>query len=125
IKNGNSQDIIDQIRHLPKDKGDELKVALSGVCFNGSFNYRKSSGLIKHSGLMVIDLDKFDAQKDAINCREDLKENPYIFSAWISPSGYGVKALVKIPADAETHKQRFTTFGEYINHPNWDSSGSD
>lgn len=125
IKTGKSKDIVEQIRQLPKDKGDELKVALAGVCFNGSFRYRNASGLIQHSGLMVIDLDKFGTPQDAIKCREELKENPYIYSAWISPSGLGVKALIRIPADPETHKQRFASFGEYLNHPNWDSSGSD
>lgn len=125
IKDGKSKDIVEQIRKLPKDKANELKVNLAGVCFNGSFRHRSVSGLIEHSGLMIIDLDNFDTEQLAIDCKGNLSKHKHVFSTWISPSGKGVKALIKIPRESNRHKLYFTSFGKELNHPNWDDSGSD
>jgi len=64
-------------------------------------------------------------QEDAIDFRNSISDDDYIFSCWISPSGKGVKALVKIPKDIENHKEYFKALKNYYNHPNWDDSGSD
>lgn len=125
IREGKSKDIVEQIRTLPKEQTDKLKKSLSGVCFNGSFRYRNISGLIQHSGLMVIDLDKFDTFESAIDAKNQLIKDNYIFSCWISPSGKGVKALIKIPREEGNHKGYFSSFGNHLDHPNWDNSGSD
>lgn len=125
IKDGKSKEIVEQIRTLPKEKSDPLKRNLSGVCFNGSFRHRSVSGLIEHSGLMIIDLDNFDTPELAVECKILLTKDKHIFATWISPSGKGVKALIKIPKDANKHKLYFTSFGKYLSHNNWDDSGSD
>lgn len=125
IRSGKSKDIVEQIRSLPKEKANELKVALPGVCFNGSFKYRSAAGLVSHSGLMVIDLDGFESFDDAVSERESSMESPYTFASWVSPSGKGVKILVKIPREPENHKSYFEAYREYLSHPNWDNSGSD
>ena len=41
--------------------------------------------------------------------KDKLSKDPYIFSAWISPSGNGLKALVKIPVvvDNEDYNRRY------------------
>ena len=41
-----------------------------------------------------------------------LQDNEYIYSAFISPSGNGVKALVKIPPEIENHKNTMKLFVE-------------
>ena len=114
IRNGNSKELVEQIRQLPREKADELKKALPGVCFGGSFINRSIQGLKKESGLMIIDLDGLD---NAEQERDNLRENPYIYSAWVSPSGKGVKALVKILSDATNYKAYFESFGEYLASP--------
>ena len=63
------------------------------VCFNGEFVRRSNSTLKKSSGLMVLD---FDNLEDPISKKNELKKDPSIFSCWISPSGAGVKALLRI-----------------------------
>lgn len=125
IKNGKSKDIVEQIRKLPKNKANEIKKALPGVCFNGSFKYRSLSGLIQHSGLMILDLDGFESFEQAEEERNIASQDQYTFACWVSPSGKGVKILVQIPPDAENHKGYFESYKEYLNHPNWDDSGSD
>lgn len=125
IKEGKSKELVEQIRVLPQEKADELKKTLAGVCFNGTFRYRSASGLISHSGLMVIDLDKFNSFDEANICKQELSKSNYIFATWISPSGKGVKALIKIPRDPSNHKHYFGSFQSHLNHPNWDESGKD
>lgn len=125
IKEGNSRDAIEQIRKLPKDKGDELKRVLPGACFNGTFKHRSISGLIQHSGLMIVDIDGFDSIEQSAEERNIASQDRYTFASWISPSGRGIKILVKIPSETENHKSYFRSYKEYLNHPNWDDSGSD
>jgi len=125
IKTGSSKDIVELIRSQPKDKHGELKQSLPGVCFNGSFKYRSAAGLISHSGLIILDFDGFLSIQEAKDFKQSLFEDPYVFSCWISPSGLGVKVLVKIPADEKNHKGYFTTLKKHFNSPNFDDSGSD
>jgi hypothetical protein len=125
IKQGKSKDTIDWLRSLSQIDYDKNKSKLPGVCFNGVFEYRSIAGIKEHSGLCILDFDKFETSQDAIDFRNSIADNNYIFSCWISPSGKGVKALVKIPADIQNHKEYFKSIKNYYNHPNWDDSGSD
>ena len=125
IKQGKSKDSIEWLRTLSKSEYDKNKINLPAVCFNGTFNYRSTTGLIEHSGLIILDFDKFNSVQETIDFKDSICDDDFIFSAWISPSGKGVKALVKIPKDAENHKNYFLSLKNHFNHPNWDGSGSD
>lgn len=121
IKKGNSKDLIVAIRKEPdSSKRNKLKAQLPSVCFSGEFESRRISGLKKHSGLLILDFDNLEKPE---KFRDSLKKDEFIFSAWISPSGDGVKALVKIPAEAENHKLYFQSFQK--RYPDIDNSGSD
>lgn len=125
IKKGKSKDLVEWLRTLQKKEYDCNKVKLPGVCFNGVFDYRSLAGIKEHSGLIILDFDKFETSQDAIDFRNSIADDDFIFSCWISPSGKGVKALVKIPADIENHREYFKSLKNYFSHPNWDDSGSD
>lgn len=125
IKQGKSKELIQNLRSLSKSEYDKQKSQLPGVCFNGVFEYRSLSGIKEHSGLIVLDFDKFETEQEAIDFKNSICNDSYIFSAWISPSGKGIKALVKIPKSIENHKEYFKSLKNYYNHPNWDDSGSD
>lgn len=125
IKQGKSKELIQNLRSLSKSEYDKQKSQLPGVCFNGVFEYRSLSGIKEHSGLIVLDFDKFETEQEAIDFKNSICDDSYIFSAWISPSGKGIKALVKIPKSIENHKEYFKSLKNYYNHPNWDDSGSD
>lgn len=121
IKNGNSKDSILNIRCLnDKSEKDRLKLQLPTVCFNGTFKTRSASNLLELSGLIICDFDNFENTEEAIVFRDSISLDKYVFSCWLSPSGRGVKLLVKIPKD-DNHKGRFESLGKYFNHPNWDS----
>jgi hypothetical protein len=125
IRQGKSKEMVDWLRTLPKHEYDKNKNQLPGVCFNGVFNYRSKAGIKEHSGLCILDFDKFETTQDAVDFRNSVCDDEYIFSAWISPSAKGVKALVKIPKDIENHSSYFDALREHYSHPRWDNSGSD
>jgi hypothetical protein len=124
IKNGASKELNLQIRATAnKDEQKALKSKLCGVCFNGTFNTRSIKGLEKKSGLIILDFDGFENEFFANDFKESLKEDAYIFAAWISPSNVGVKALVKIPTEGD-HKSYFDALKNHFNSEHWDLSGS-
>jgi hypothetical protein len=123
IQKGTHENLIKNLRsEIDPEKKKLLKNTLPGVTFCGTFTSRKKENLKQGSGLAILDFDKLD---DAFQFKDSLKSNDYIFSAWISPSGNGVKALVKIPViqnDAE-YKNIFKQLKELF--PLLDDSGSD
>ena len=124
IKKGASKELNIQIRATnSKEEQKALKSKLCGVCFNGTFNTRSIKGLEHKSGLIILDFDGFENEQKAKEFKESLKEDAYIFSAWISPSNVGVKVLVKIPIEGE-HKGYFEALRQHFNSEHWDLSGS-
>lgn len=123
IQNGTNEKIITKLRaEVDPEKKKLIKNSLPGVTFCGTFSQRKKDALKEGSGLAILDFDKLE---NCIEYKNKLKENPLIFSAWISPSGNGVKALVKIPvitSDAD-YKNIYNQLLEIF--PDIDKSGSD
>jgi len=104
IKNGNSKDMVERIR-----KGDKkLKTSLPAICFSGIFSQRCDAGLIKPSGLVCLD---FDDVPEVEKFKKALSMCKYVRSAFISPSGTGVKVIVKINGD---HKDRCNDLADYF-----------
>ena len=110
IKSGNNRAAIDSIRkESDKKKRNIKKSKLKSICFSGEFSYRAAKNCINHSGYCCLDWDNVP---DPTALRELLKENEYIYSAFISPSGNGVKAIVKIPAEIANHKKYYEALCE-------------
>jgi hypothetical protein len=123
IQSGKHQKIIKNLRaEINPDKKKELKNSLPGVTFCGTFNVRKKDALKQGSGLAILDFDKLE---DVFGLKETLKSNNLIMAVWISPSGNGLKALVKIPVieNDNEYKHIFKQLKELF--PLIDVSGSD
>lgn len=103
IKEGNSKKICEELRkETDKKKREKLKTNLPVIVFQGEFSKRSIDGLKKHSGLVVLD---FDHLGDRLNSFfERIKSDKYTRAAFVSPSGDGLKVVVRIPAHASTHK---------------------
>lgn len=126
IKEGNSKELVQKIRECSsKDEQNVLKAGLCGVCFNGKFKSRSKKAILSHSGLIILDFDGFGSPSDADSFKTSLMDDKYTFACWISPSGVGVKALVRIPAEIDNHKGYFDKLKEHYNSEYWDESGSD
>ena len=110
IKNGSNKDFVLTIRkERNKKKRDELKRSLRSICFSGIFSYRSARNCTEHSGYACLDWDDIDEPEVL---RDSLQDNEYIYSAFVSPSGNGVKALIKIPPSIKDHKKYYEAICE-------------
>jgi hypothetical protein len=107
IRTGQSWNIIKKVREAAtKVDQNDLKKRLPCVMFSGVFEGRRKNLLIKeHSGLICLDFDRLEG--DALEAkRQELQKNEIIYAVWVSPSGNGLKALVKI-SDTDKHMAHF------------------
>lgn len=76
------------------------------------------------TGLTVLD---FDHVPDVVKFKEKLAKVKHVFVAFVSPSGDGVKVIVRTPAvkDRETHTGTFLSLKEFFNSKYLDDSGKD
>ena len=114
---------IETLRAMPEAEYKQAKKdRLPAITFGGKFDYRANKGLVEASGLMTLD---FDHVKNLDELRDKLSNDPYIYTFFLSPSGRGVKALVRIPVvqDDAQYKDYYYSFMERYNA--LDSSGKD
>ena len=88
-----------------KDAKRELPV----VMYSGKFSGRKDEDLTEHSGVIVLDFDHIDV----VHSKNALATDDYILACWVSPSGDGLKALVKI-AQPRKHRDHFRAIASYM-----------
>ena len=95
IRSSEYKNRIGSIRvETDKAKRNELKSKMPYVTFCGTFTSRSNSNLKSHSGLACLDFD------DVVNLddlRKVINEDIFTFASFVSPSGDGLKVLVKIP----------------------------
>jgi len=116
IKNGSSKETVRKVREEKrKAERNEIKKQLPAICFSGSFNKRADNSIVEHSGLICLDFDGYAKQKELLQDKENFTKNKYVFSVFISPSGNGLKVLVKIPADPDNHVNYFNSLEKYFN----------
>ena len=123
IKDGKTKDLVRKIR-LEKDKEtrNKLKQDLPAICFSGKFSKRDDGSLLKHSGLICLDFDNFPSHAEMLAKKEELSADQYTFSVFVSPSGNGLKVLVKIPANPEKHKSYFNALENYYDCEQFDKT---
>lgn len=115
IKTGHRhKHLIEQIR----DGQTDLKKQLPAYSFSGVFTARNDKSCTEHSGFICLDFDKTTK-------KEILKNPQYIYAAFLSPTGTGVKVLVRIPPDIASHSARFDALREYFNHTSFDPKTRD
>lgn len=121
IRSGSCKEQVKKIRTTKDhDRRAALKADLTSICFAGTFRRRTDAGLIRHSGYMVAD---FDHVKDMAALRETLQADPITCLLFTSPSGDGLKLVVRIPpSDAATHKARFLALMERYDRSDFDAS---
>jgi len=123
IEDGSSKELVKEIRKTKdKEERNNLKKRLPAICFSGKFNKRNDSSLIEHSGLICLDFDGYKLNKEMLQEKERLSKNKFIYSVFISPSGKGLKALVKIPPNVDNHKNYFNSLQKHINSPYFDTT---
>jgi len=127
IKNGSSKDIVNKIRNSKnEDQKKRLKNKLYAILFAGEFSERNSDGCKDHSGLMIADFDKFPDENEYNRMFDEVSKNPHVYFAFRSPSGNGLKAVIRIPkCDKFDHVKYHKAFHKEFKLDYWDSVNCD
>lgn len=124
IKEGKSREVVNAIRkEKNKDERNKLKAKLPAICFSGTFTKRNDNSLLDHSGLICLDFDNYDSNKSLMEARNEIISSPYVYACFVSPSGDGLKVIVKIPKDSMNHRHYFRALQDHFNSDHFDVTG--
>lgn len=93
---------IDEIRKAENPSKSPLKDKLPLFTPTGIFNHRSMAGLEAYNGIICLDIDGVSNPQEL---KEKAKMLHWVYAAFITPSGQGLKVLVKTNATSETYKQ--------------------
>lgn len=123
IKNGHNKEYITRIRDVDeKTERNELKKLLAAICFSGKFSKRSDDAISEHSGYICLDFDGYDSDKEMLKHKKAIAKEDAVFSVFVSPSGNGLKAIVRIPKDIDNHTRYFDALKEHFNSPYFDKT---
>lgn len=89
------QATIDWLRGMPKAEYDDAKKSLPAFTPAGTFSRRANARILQHSGLVVVDLDHLSLHTEPAPLKERLSAHPAIKAIFLSPSGDGLKLLMR------------------------------
>lgn len=103
-------------RDLPDEKKERFKkYKFPYVLFQGKFTKRQNDSLLMPSNLIALDIDKLGAPEVM---KEQIAENPFlkkiVVMAFVSPSNYGIKIVIKNPFGLRYHEQLYNEVGRFI-----------
>ena len=129
IKGPKYQNVTQKLRSInDKNQARQFKGShFDYVCFSGEFTKRSNKSLIKYSELMVLDFDHLtDLESVKTKLINDIHlETELLFK---SPSGDGLKWVVKIDLSKANHHEYFIGIQNYLKFTyglNIDGSGKD
>lgn len=117
--------LLQKIRQCEtKEERDKLKSKLSYVTFAGIFTKRGIESLKESSGLVCLDYDGVDNIEEI---KDKLIQNKYTHCVFISPSGKGLKLIVKIPKVKcnEEYKEYWNSISKHYNLGETDEATKD
>jgi len=108
------EDIQYQVNNGNNKKANELKLKLPAFTISATYTgKRKKDNVESYSGLLHLDYDKLDNIQDV---KSKIISNPYTYAAFVSPSGKGLKVLVKCDNDLSTHTYAFSALRSYYDN---------
>jgi len=107
---GKSKELVQELRSMDKSERGRVKKNLPIVLFSGRFTGRKDELLKEHSGYIVLDFDNLD---NINQVKQSIGSDKFVYSCWISPSGNGLKALVRV-TNPERHREHFRSLTSYF-----------
>ena len=124
IKGGKARVLVESIRsETDKSRRADKKKSLAAICFSGVFERRSDSAIKSHSGFICLDFDGYSVQELSEAMRQ-FRADEYTYAAFVSPSGLGIKVLVRIPAEVDTHGLRFASLKDHYNSDKFDETSS-
>lgn len=113
IREGFWKTQIEYLRALSPTEYSAQKRELLGVTFSATFSERKAECIINYSKHIVIDVDHL-SQGQIKTYKEAFPADPFIYSAFVSPSGEGLKILFRVTNEKEGHKIAFAAIKKYL-----------
>lgn len=116
IRDGRWADKVQKARDLyssDKDAYDQEKRNLPCAIFSGVFSKRSADGILEYSKTIVLDIDKL-SQEEINDYKESFKGDGFIYSYFTSPSGFGLKVLVKLKCDQKDHLAAFLALEKHF-----------
>ena len=115
IQKGHWKKQINDMRYHVKNgnenEAEEIKSNLPCMTISATFKERRKKDYLEsYTGLLHLDYDKLE---NAEEVKTNLISIPYTYSAFISPSGNGVKVLVKSDNAMSSHEVAFNSLREY------------
>lgn len=114
IRDGRWKHLIEKLNSFVYDSEEQKKykrTMLTGVVWQGEFDYRNDENILVHSGLVAIDIDHLPPD-ELIRYSDLIRKNKYTHVMFISPRRDGLKIIIKIPKDIEHHKEYVEAIGE-------------
>lgn len=131
ISEGRWKESIQNLLLLFKDSREDsytkAKKLLPSVTFAGTFSKREAAAIIDYSGMIILDVDGLNEDQIA-QYKKAFNKEPIIHACFISPSGVGLKILVKVDCAPEDHLKAFLQLEEYFKNTyaiTLDKSGKD
>lgn len=111
IKSGEFKSEILQIRDLIKnDKNEEaakFKKGLPSFTVSGTFNEKRiSKNIDQYTSMIILDYDKLDEAQITF-LSDELRKLEFIYSFFISPSGNGLKVIVRVDSEVNSHEKAY------------------
>ena len=118
IKSGTYKNAITYLRKSladdKKEAAERAKKSLPAFTPSATFKGgRKMEFLTNYYGLIVLDIDKLEKEK-LQQCKTKIRLDDFVFASFVSPSGNGLKILVKVSSDKEQHKEIFLELQRYF-----------
>lgn len=113
IRNGKWAEQILLLRTLSPEEYKKEKTKLPAVTWSGLFKERLNNALLEYSGIICLDIDHIDAAHIAL-LKKQLLEDEFVYFAFISPSGEGLKVGFCVDTEAEFHVHAFLHLQKYF-----------
>lgn len=112
------KEITEQLRGVKDEKRQKAFKAehLPFATFSGTFEYRNTKGLIRHSQMVCLDFDHLGGKENIWKVRETLENDPTFETLlmFTSPRGDGVKWVTHIDLSRGSHEMWYRAICNYL-----------
>ena len=103
IRQGNYRSQIEEIRKAENPSKSHLKDKLPVFTPTGIFSHRSMAGLESYNGLICLDIDNVE---DPEFLKQRAAKLNYVYAAFVTPSGQGLKVMIKTNATSAEYKAK-------------------
>lgn len=108
ILSGTYKDQVDFLRTLDDKAYKAQKKLLPAATWSGTFQEgtRLIESIKEYSGLVILDIDKLEPSAIEV-LKQQLSQDDYVHFCFVSPSGNGIKIVVRVNTGPEHHLSAF------------------